>query len=323
VTRADDPTTILALAADLGVQSSSMSLNPSLRPRAAALLACLAAAPAACSSGGDTASSASSSAATSGEGGASSSSSASSSQGSGGAAASTTTGGTGGAPSAASGTIVPLYSNPSDPAWKAIVTAKKAHPSVTVRAIINPDSGPGASKDPEYLAGIASLDSAGIIVLAYVATTYGKKAPAAAKGEIDTYASWYPGLKGIFFDEMSNTAGDEAYYQGLDGYAKGKGVGITVGNPGTDTLASFVGTVDTILVYESEGLPAVGSLGVFAGQFDRGNFGVIPYGVPAVDAAFVTAARAKVGFIYLTDDTVPNPWDTLPAYFPALLAALE
>jgi hypothetical protein len=305
-----------------------MVLTLSLRDRAAALLLGLVAASAACSSGGDTTSSA-----TSGAGGDPASSSASSSQGGGGAAASTTSGGTtstastsagtGGAPGVASGTIVPLYSDPSDPAWKAIVAAKKAHPSVTVRAIINPDSGPGASKDPAYSTGIASLDAAGIVVLAYVATTYGKKAPAAAKGEIDTYAGWYPGLKGIFFDEMSNTAGDEAYYQGLDQYAKGKGLATTVGNPGTDTLASFVGTVDTILVYESEGLPQVGSLGVFAGQFDRGNFGVIPYGVPAVDAAFVAGARAKVGFIYLTDDNLPNPWDTLPAYFPSLLAALE
>ena len=45
--------------------------------------------------------------------------------------------------------------------------------------------------------------------------------------------------------------------------------------------------------------------------------------MPAVDPAFVAAARAKVGFIYLTDDTLPNPWDTLPAYFPELLGALE
>ena len=218
---------------------------------------------------------------------------------------------------------MPLYSYPSDPAWAAIVAAKKAHPSVTVRAIINPDSGPGASQDPEFAKGIAALDAAGIVVLAYVATTYGKKAKAAAEGEIDTYQGFYPGLKGIFFDEMSNTAGDEAYYKGLDQYTKGKGYTVTVGNPGSDTLASFVGTVDTILIYESEGLPAVGSLGVFAGQFDRSNFGVIPYGVPAFDAAFVAGARASVGFIYLTDDTVPNPWDTLPAYFPSLLAALE
>lgn len=218
---------------------------------------------------------------------------------------------------------MPLYSDPSDPAWKAIVAAKQAHPSVVVRAIINPNSGPGASKDPAYSAGIATLDAAGIVVLAYVATTYGKKATAAAEGEIDTYHGWYPALKGIFFDEMSNTAGDEAYYKGLDQYTKSKGYTVTVGNPGTETLASFVGTVDTILIYESEGLPAVGSLGVFSGQYDRSNFGVIPYGVPTMDAPFVAGARARVGFIYLTDDTVPNPWDTLPTYFPSLLAALE
>jgi hypothetical protein len=308
------------------------------RSRAAALLACLTAVTAACSSGGGTTSSS-----TSGEGGAPSSSSSvsSSSQGGSGGVGSTSTSGatststssatstgtgtsgTGGAPSAAAGTIVPLYSNPSDPAWTAIVAAKLAHPSVTVRAIINPNSGPGASKDPEYVTGIAKLDAAGIIVLAYVATTYGKKAPAAAQGEIAAYQSWYPGLKGIFFDEMSNTAGDEPYYQGLDYYAKGKGLVVTVGNPGTGTPASFVGTVDTILIYESEGLPTVGSLAVFSGQYDRKNFGVIPYGVPALDPAFVAGARANVGFIYLTDDTVPNPWDTLPSYFSNLLAELE
>ena len=218
---------------------------------------------------------------------------------------------------------MPLYSEPSHATWTAIVAAKNAHPSVTVQAIINPDNGPGTAKNPEYVTGIAKLDAAGIIVIAYVATTYGKKTASIAQGEIAKYQGWYPGIKGIFFDEMSNTAGDEAYYKGLDQFAKSKGLPVTVGNPGTDTLASFVGTVDTILIYESEGLPTVSSLAVFSGQYDKKNFGVIPYGVPALNAAFVTGARAHVGFIYLTDDTVPNPWDTLPSYFSNLLGALE
>ncbi len=305
----------------------------------AALLACMIAATAACSSGDGTSSSTAS-----GGGGASSSSSAASSSSqstsaggvtsavsstgastgtSAGTSTGTGTGGTGGAPNAAAGTIVPLYSYPSDAAWKAIVAAKQAHPSVTVRAIINPDSGPGASKDMAYATGIATLNAAGIVVLAYVATTYGQKAPAAAQAEIDTYKTWYPGLKGIFFDEMSNKAGDEPYYQGLDYHAKGTGYTVTVGNPGAAIPASFVGTVDTILIYESEGLPTVASLDVFSGTYAPNNFGVIPYGVPALDAAFVTAARAHVGFIYLTDDGLPNPWDALPPYFSALLGALE
>ncbi len=291
-----------------------------------ALLAGLAAAVPACSSGGDTTSSAAST--TSGGGGASSSSSASSSQGGGGMASAassgvTSTSGTGGGPSAASGTIVPLYSYPTDPSWAAIVAAKQAHPSVTVQAIINPDSGPGAAMDPAFVTGIATLDAAGIIVLGYVATTYAQKAPVDALAEMDTYHLWYPALKGIFFDEMSSTAGDEMYYHALDAFAKTRSLSVTVGNPGSPTLASFVGTVGTILIYESEGLPAVGSLDAFAGKYDRGNFGVIPYGVPALDAAFVTGARAKVGFIYLTDDNLPNPWDSLPPYFSELLGALE
>jgi hypothetical protein len=302
----------------------------------AALLACMIAATA-CSSGDGTSS-------TSGGGGASSSSSAASSSSqstsaggvtsavsstgastgtSAGTGTSTSTSGTGGAPNTAAGTIVPLYSNPSDAPWTAIVAAKQAHPSVTVRAIINPNSGPGDSKDPAYATGIAALDAAGIIVLAYVATTYAKKAPAAAQMEIDAYKTWYPGLKGIFFDEMSNKAGDEPYYQGLDYHAKGTGYAVTVGNPGAAIPASFVGTVDTILIYESEGLPVVSSLDAFSGAYAPKNFGVIPYGVPALDAAFVTAARAHVGFIYLTNDGLPNPWDALPPYFSDLLGALE
>ena len=204
-----------------------------------------------------------------------------------------------------------------------LVTAKLAHPTVTVRAIINPDSGPGAAKDPEYAQGIATLNAAGVVVLGYVATTYAKKASAEAQAEITKYQTWYPGLKGIFFDEMSNKVGDEPYYQGLDYFAKGTGYTVTVGNPGTSIPASFVGTVDTILIYESEGLPKASALDPFAGKYAPKNFGVIPYKVPALDAAFVASARAKVGFIYLTDDDLPNPWDTLPAYFSNLLGELE
>jgi hypothetical protein len=197
------------------------------------------------------------------------------------------------------------------------------HPTVTVRAIINPDSGPGTAKDPGYASGIPQLAAAGITVLGYVATTYGAKPTASAHAEIDDYTSWYTGLKGIFFDEMSNTAGMEAYYAELTQYAKSQGYLVTVGNPGTDTLSSYVGTVDTILIYESSGVPTLASLGGWHTHYDKQNFGVIPYGVPSLDATFVAGARLDVGFLYLTDGTLPNPWDSLSPYFDGLLAALE
>ncbi|HEY5089919.1 MAG TPA: hypothetical protein VIK30_08110 [Polyangia bacterium] len=38
---------------------------------------------------------------------------------------------------------------------------------------------------------------------------------------------------------------------------------------------------------------------------------------------FYTQARQYVEYIYLTNDDLPNPWDSLTSYFSALLDALE
>lgn len=42
---------------------------------------------------------------------------------------------------------------------------------------------------------------------------------------------------------------------------------------------------------------------------------------PTLARAPETNAASSAGT--LTDDTLPNPWDTLPAYFSSLLAELE
>jgi hypothetical protein len=160
-------------------------------------------------------------------------------------------------------------------------------------------------------------------VLGYVATTYGAKPTATAHAEIDAYKAWYTGIQGIFFDEMSRTAGMEAYYTELRQYAKSQGYTLTTGNPGTDTLPSYVGTVDTLIIYEDIGLPTIASLAGWHTQYDKHNFAIIAYGVSSLDATFVANARADVGFTFITNDTLPNPYDTLPPYLDALLASLE
>src|SRR5882672_4184561 len=60
----------------------------------------------------------------------------------------------------AAGTIVPLYTFPTDASWADLVTARKAHPSVRVVAVVNPNSGPGASKNAAFTTGIAKLVAA-------------------------------------------------------------------------------------------------------------------------------------------------------------------
>ena len=240
----------------------------------------------------------------------------------------TGTAGTGGAPvkppsSTAASTIVPLYTSPSDSSWNAIVAAKMAHPAVGVTAIVNPANGPGGSASPAYASGIARLVSAGIRVVGYVATGYAANSPASVKADIDRWKAFYPNqLSGIFFDEQSNKAADVAHYRDLSQYAKAQGLPFTIGNPGTDTAEGYIGALDTMLIYESAGLPSANQMGGWHAKYAPSNFGVIPYATQ-LDAAFVRNARAYVQYIYLQNDSLPNPWDSVPGYFSDLLAALE
>jgi len=245
--------------------------------------------------------------------------------GAGGSAGSSTGGAAGSDAStpSANGTLVPLYSYPTDATWTAIVAGKQAHPSVPIVAIVNPASGPGTAKDTTFVTGTEALAKAGIVVIGYVSTSYAARdAVTEVQPEIDRYLSWYPAVSGIFFDEQSADAQDVAYYSGLSAYAKGKGLGLTVGNPGADTDESYIGALDVMLIYESKGLPTDAALGGWHAKYDKSSFGIIPYGV-TLDTGFVAKAKAAVGWIYLTDDDLPNPWDTLPPYFDGLLSALE
>lgn len=222
----------------------------------------------------------------------------------------------------AGGTIIPLYTYPSDPTWEAVAAAKQAYPEVEVVAIINPGSGPGTMLDPLYDSGITALQDADVTVIGYVYTSYADRSADAVRTDISAYATFYPQLDGIMLDEMSNTPGDEAYYADLSGFAAGLGLGLSVGNPGTSIPESFVDSVDVLFVYESAGLPDPTSLGGWTDAYERTRFAIIPYAVPSLDAGFVSAALEHVGWVYATDDDLPNPWDTLPPYLDELMQQL-
>ena len=239
--------------------------------------------------------------------------------GAGGAGAGGSAGSAGGGAQRLSGSIVPLYTYPSDPSWTAIISAAKAHPSVHVIAIINPNSGPGAGTDAEFTKGAGNLVKAGIVPIGYVSTDYGKRGEPAVKADIDKWRSAYPSVSGIFFDEESNSAGEEPFYRNVSSYAKSKGFTLTVGNPGTGVPDSYLDTVDIMLCYESAGVPSLASLKKYAPH--REHFAIIPYATK-FDAAYAKSALDSVAYVYLQNDDLPNPWDTLPASFGDLLTAL-
>jgi hypothetical protein len=219
-------------------------------------------------------------------------------------------------------TIIPLYSSPSSGHWDAVIAAKQAHPKVPIMAVVNPHSGPGVEARSSYVTGIAKLAAAGIKVIGYVWTQYATRPAAEVQADLRQWRAIYPGVTGMFFDEMEHHGGSEVYYRDLTTYAKSLGFDFTMGNPGADSVPSYIGTVDVIFIYETDGLPSSSRLGGWHANYDKKNFGILPYAV-SMSRTFVTSARQHVCYIYMQDDTLPNPWDTLPSYFNDLLAALE
>lgn len=222
------------------------------------------------------------------------------------------------------GIMIPLYSYPGT-YWTQVIQAKNAHPSVPIVVIINPNNGPGSSIDSNYVSGIQQLQAAGITVLGYVYTSYGARSASSIESDIHSYSSWYH-VNGINFDEMANTAGYENYYSNLSSYAKSLGMTMTVGNPGTSTLASYVGTVDVLDIYESAGLPLLSDLqsSTFNGAYAKSSFAFIAFGVSSLPSqSTITSYSDDVGYLYLTNDVLPNPYDTVPSYLSTEVGLLD
>jgi hypothetical protein len=221
----------------------------------------------------------------------------------------------------ASGVIIPLYSYPGS-SWNAIIQQKIAYPSVPITVIVNPSSGPGASKDPNYVTWINNLRSAGINVLGYVYTSYGARSANSVVADINAYKAWY-GVNGIFLDEMSNVVGHESYYSALTSYAHYLGLDTVVGNPGATVPSSFIGAVDVIVIYENAGVPSASALGSSTMGLSKSGFATMSYGVSSLTSSSVRAVAAYAGYVFITDQGMPNPYSSLPSYFASLVSDLK
>ena len=135
------------------------------------------------------------------------------------------------------------------------------------------------------------------------------------------YHKWY-GVDGIFFDEMANAAGHEHYYSRASAYAKSLSMRLTIGNPGTDTIPSYVGTVDSMVIYESRGYPPLSRFGGWHTSYPKSTWGSISYATQKLSIPKVCGLASVAGYIYVTDDTLPNPYDTLPPYFKSYINVL-
>lgn len=215
--------------------------------------------------------------------------------------------------------LVPAYFYPAGSGsdyWQALDAAAA---QVGITAIVNVNSGPGDALDPNYLAAVESLRAAGGRVLGYVHTSWGGRDSAIEQADVDAYLARYP-LDGFFIDEMASDAANLAHYTSLYAYIKGKGAGLTVlGNPGTPTDPAYLGAPAADVLISFEGY-ATDYAQLPAGYFDPGFAGrlaSIVHGASAaqMEAFIADAAPLGLAMIYVTDDTMPNPYDVLPSYW--------
>jgi hypothetical protein len=145
--------------------------------------------------------------------------------------------------------LVPLYVDPGS-AWDELITA--AASGVEIIAIINPDNGPVSSgPDSSYTTYMQKFANAGITMVGYVHTSYASRAASDVIADIDLYNSKYPGLAGIFVDEVATAASDVSYYQQLYTHIMGiSGYVHDILNPGTQPDEGYVAVSTNIVIFE-------------------------------------------------------------------------
>lgn len=233
---------------------------------------------------------------------------------------------------------VPAYFNPdASPGSTYWTQLDQSAPNGGI-AIANPNSGPGSAFDQGYANAIQAATSAGIKVIGYVDTGYfgttgrttrgGATTTAAwttqVEGDIANWYSWYGsyGLGGIFFDDAQNVCGtNNAYvnlYIAVNTYTKQNHAGaLTADNPGAVADQCYAQAADILVMFEGT-YASYSTWTAPAWELNANNpseFWNLVYDTPTqanMESAIARSKQNDVGYIYVTSDDLPNPWDTLP-----------
>jgi len=221
--------------------------------------------------------------------------------------------------------LVPAYFYPGGKGaaeWDRLLAAADEAPIV---AIVNPASGPGKRRDPNYTAVLKRAKAAGVRTIGYVSTRYAKRPLADVFGDVDAWARFYPDVEGIFFDEQPSDFKFVDHYGRLSAYVRTKIRGaLIIANPGTlcDELYVKRSAADVETLFENgRGFDAF-KMPAWTRAYSRRRFAALPYAVKTAEqmTAFVRLAQERrLGYLYVTDDGGRNPWDRLPTYWDKLV----
>jgi hypothetical protein len=247
------------------------------------------------------------------------------------------------------GVIVPLFTENSGARLSdvnEIIQTKLAYPVVPIVVVFNPEGGPGSSYDPGIATEVRNMQSAGITVVGYVPTGWGEDSISSVESAMLVYLNWY-GVSGIYLDQMPNwnynSPSGTWYYSGPDGefipayfaalsqYGKSIGMTDVMANSGADVPTDFIGSVNTIGIFENSYLPSlslsagwtsIAGLGGWHASYTKSNFMFFSYGVPSLDPSYLLSVSDYVGYLYITNGTGTQPYNALSPYFDQMVSLL-
>jgi hypothetical protein len=216
--------------------------------------------------------------------------------------------------------VVPAYWYPGTSSWSDL--ASHGSPAVT-DAVLNPCApdgtcSPGDAVNPATLSNLNQDQAAGITFFGYVWTNYGSVPIATAEAEIKDYVSWY-GVKNVFFDGAATSCAlESSYYLPLYRYVHALG-GKVILNPGTTSNSCYMAASDMIDMFEG----TAASLSTWTrpswmASYARSRFIATVYQVASsssMESAVRLAGTDYFGNVYVTDQSLPNPYAQLPAYW--------
>ncbi|MCB5167135.1 spherulation-specific family 4 protein [Streptomyces bambusae] len=206
--------------------------------------------------------------------------------------------------------LVPLYEHPAHrpDAWEALIRAAGRLYAV----VLNPDSGPGDAPDARFEEVSARLRDAGVPVLGYTDTDYGRRPHADVVGDLLRHRDWY-GADGAFLDQVSAEGEALPHYRRLAVAARAAGARTLVLNHGTHPHPGYAELADLLVTFEG---PWDDYRDAVVPEWTAGHpaerFCHLVYGVPPGAPAARLARTRRAAVHCAVPGSGAHPWNTLP-----------
>lgn len=230
------------------------------------------------------------------------------------------------------GIIIPYYYYPDNGSTTSnleqIIYTRSQFPELEWFIIMNPDSGPGASIDPNYTQAINICRAYDLKVLGYVGTNTGTIPAETINSNVDTWMQFYT-IDGVFFDNFpyTYTAARASIYEDIYNYAKfSQNLSWVFVNPGTSPETEyFTGNKmwDCLNIWETNSYPTseedlMGDYAYFYRNQTQRYSGIV-YSQPSYNIQDAAVLNQYCSLVYVTD---ANNYNRVPLYLAELATSL-